>query len=469
MKNINLIVTLLLMVFIASCSPTKYDGLDPNGIPLISDVADAITVNVDQETNNVTFTLNKTGCIPVWKFSDGSYSTVNGIEKLYVKEGDYTVEVKLSNRNGISDGSITKTFHINKTLVDEAIIKKLCGGLGTTTKEWVWNSKVAGHLGCGPSGTPGLDWWSAAANDKKDWGVYDDIFTFGADNSYIYNPGVGGTVYVNVGANVPEFNPSNPNNGADFMAPVAVRNTTWELSYEGENLYIIFPKAALLGYVPNIEAYNNPKFKIWSISDNKIALSVDNGGIAWHYEFIPKAIFDGSGDPVFDEGMDLTADKYATGIVGKWTWEPSTKGHFGCGENPSNPTGWWSANPNDKKDWGLYDDVMTFGSTGSYTFNPGEAGKLYVNKGCTYHKEFYNNDDQDYLVPVTEQTATFAVINEGGNYYLTLPAHTLFTYMPSDDVYNAPKYLITRMTTTMVEFASTGAGISWKYRFKKIQ
>lgn len=469
MKNINLIVSLLLIIFVASCSPMKYDGVDPNGIPLISDVSDAVTVTVDQESNNVTFTLNKTGCNPIWIFADGSYSTINGVKKLFAKAGDYTIEVKVSNRNGISDGSITKTFHLNKTLVDEAVVKKLCGGLGTSTKEWVWNSKLAAHFGCGPSGSDGLSWWSAAANEKKDWGMYDDIFTFGANNKYTYDPGVGGTIYVNKDVTLPEFNAANPHTGADYMAPVSVLNTSWELSYEGENLYITFPKGALLGYLPNAEAYNNPKFKIWSLSDNKLVLSVDNGGIAWHYEFIPKALFDSSGGDTFDEGTDLASSKYAEGIVAKWTWEPTTKGHFGCGDSPENPTGWWSANPNDKKDWGLYDDTMTFGSNGSYVFNPGEGGQLYVNKGCTFHSEYYKNDDQDYLVPVTEQTATYTITQEAGQYYIVLPAHTMFTYMPSDEVYNTPKFRITRMTTTMVECVSVGAGISWKYRFKKMK
>lgn len=475
MKKIYLTGLVFISLLFGACTPEQYEGIDPNGIPSVSDASDAIDISVDQETNNVTFKMNKSGVNPVWIFEnkdtkEKTYSTVNGLVKTFIKQGDYTVEVKITNHNGLSDGSIIKSFHIDKTLVDEAIIKKLCGGLDTSSKVWVWNSRVDGHFGCGPSGTNGLGWWSAPANDKKDWGMYDDLFTFTANQTYNYNPGEGGTIYVNTGCTVAEFAAANTNDGKDFMAPVQPRNSTFELMYEGEDLYIVFTQGALLGYMPNIEAYNNPKFRIWSISDNKIAMSVDNGGIAWHYEFIPKSVFDAGGGttPGFDEGMDLTGSQYTIGIVGKWTWESSTKGHFGCGDGPGNPTGWWSANPDEKKDWGLYDDTMTFGSNGSYVFDPGTGGNVYVNWGCTFHTEYYLNDKQDYLVPVAAQTATYTLTLEAGEYFINLPAKTLFSYMPSDDVYNAPKYKITRMTTTMMEVVSLGSGISWKYRLKKI-
>ena len=55
----------------------------------------------------------------------------------------------------------------------------------------------SGHLGCGSSGSDGLEWWSAQPGDKADFGVYDDIMNFSIDEKYTYNPGEGGTVFVN--------------------------------------------------------------------------------------------------------------------------------------------------------------------------------------------------------------------------------------------------------------------------------
>ena len=43
------------------------------------------------------------------------YSSSYSDSAYYRKAGDYTVECKVKNRNGISDGSIIQTFHVNKT------------------------------------------------------------------------------------------------------------------------------------------------------------------------------------------------------------------------------------------------------------------------------------------------------------------------------------------------------------------
>ena len=37
---------------------------------------------------------------------------------MYKRQGSYTVECKVKNANGISDGSITKTFEIEKTIMN---------------------------------------------------------------------------------------------------------------------------------------------------------------------------------------------------------------------------------------------------------------------------------------------------------------------------------------------------------------
>lgn len=117
MKKIYIILPLLLLFVLGACSPEEYDRLDPNATPQVSGLDDAIEITVDQETNTATFTLNKPGYNPVWIFEDGKYSAENAFQKVFPKAGDYTVEMKVSNRNGMSDGSITKTFRIEKSLM----------------------------------------------------------------------------------------------------------------------------------------------------------------------------------------------------------------------------------------------------------------------------------------------------------------------------------------------------------------
>ncbi len=265
-----------------ACSPEEFAGADGN-IPVVADYESAIDIQVDQETNQVTFSLNAQGCMPFWYFPDESaakaYSTVNGLKRVYTIAGDYSVEVKLMNRNGVSDGTITKTFHINNTIFDFS--KYITMLTGDSSKEWRINSAVQGHLGCGEPGTDGLNWWSAAPNDKADWGVYDDVLTFTADKQYTYHPGDGGTVYVNTGCTI--YSEFNTNDGADFMAQVEEQKTTFDFVVEGTDLFIVFPSKTLFPYIANDDIYNTPRYKIQSITPKALELVSDNGGIAWHY------------------------------------------------------------------------------------------------------------------------------------------------------------------------------------------
>ncbi len=471
---INVLWAMLLLILGVSCSEEDFGSADKNKVLSVSDMADAFSISVNQETNTVSFEFSAKECYPIWILDVGSGTqtvTKSRFTQVISEAGTYMVEMKVGNKYGISEGSITKNITLNQTLVDEAKVLALCGSL-TGSKVWVWNSRVDGHFGCGPSGSSdGLGWWTCGAEEKKDWGIYDDSFTFNADGSYIYNPGEGGTIYVNKGCSkFPEYDPANDNDGgADYMAAVDVQNSTWKLSKEGDDWYMTFPAGTFMGYVPGNTAYDTPKFRIVSISETKLAMVADDGNITWRYEFIPKDIFDSGEVPdVFDEGMDLDASKYATGIVGTWTWEASTKGHFGCGEGPDNPTGWWSASPNEKSDFFIYDDVLTFTADGEYTFDPGADGKIYVNKDVMAFPEYVEGGADDYNTVVEKQTATYSLVVEDGASYLVFPANTIVSYIPSNAVYAAPKFKITRMTTTMVEFVSLDPGISWKYRFKKI-
>jgi hypothetical protein len=150
---------------------------------------------------------------------------------------------------------------------------------------------------------------------------------------------------------------------------------------------------------------------------------------------------------VFDEGEALTPAEYAKGLIGTWTWESTTPGHFGCGESTSNATGWWSAAANDKAGWGLYDDMLTFNADGSYVFDPGEGGTVYMNHGVTV-ADLVTGDD--------------------GNYYISFPAQTIVSYISSDDFFATPRVMITKMTTNVLEFNSVQNGISWHYRLMRV-
>ena len=171
-KNMRQAITVmsycLLATGFAACSPDSFDGADPNGRPTVDGVDFQITV--DQETNQMVATYKaQPGLYPIWILDGTSYSTLPEVGYKNDEAGTHTIEMKLGNRNGFSHGSIKKTYTFNETKIDySSDFRRIAD------KEWRIANKEAGHMGCGPAGTAGTEWWSAAADDKKAFGVYDD-------------------------------------------------------------------------------------------------------------------------------------------------------------------------------------------------------------------------------------------------------------------------------------------------------
>ena len=145
--------------FISSCSPDEFDGADPNGIPTIGS-AD-FQISVDQETNQMVATYTpQAGTYPIWIIDGTSYSTLSEVGYTNTEAGTHTIELKLGNRNGISQAGVSKTFTFNETKIDwSADFRRITG------KEWRIDNKEVAHMGCGPAGTDATEWWSAAVND----------------------------------------------------------------------------------------------------------------------------------------------------------------------------------------------------------------------------------------------------------------------------------------------------------------
>lgn len=270
---------------LVACTPDEFEGADPNNLPSIQAVKDNISVSVDQSTNIVTFTLNEKGVMPRWIFETEkatTYSTQNGLKKYYALAGDYTVKVQVGNRNGWSDGYVEKTFHVENTDFDfDKYENYLAGAAGNA--EWRIEYAQKGHMGCGPSGTDGLEWWNADPSAKANEGVYDDRITFSGDGKYTYNPGEGGTMYVNYGASIfPEFN-TQKEKEIDFMAKVENQESSYSLSVEGTDLILTLAPNTYFPYIPNDDFWANPRFVVLNMNSKTMELVTDNGGIAWHF------------------------------------------------------------------------------------------------------------------------------------------------------------------------------------------
>ena len=439
---------------------------DKNKLPEASSLD--VVIDVDQATNYVTFSVKNTGLVPMWIFGedkiDGKANkkyayTGNGVSLRIREAGVHQVEVKAYNANGISVGSKIVEYSLDNTYRDPfdptPYMKAVAG-------EWMWNSEVAGHFGCGEPGTDGTNWWSCGPAEKADWSLYDDRMIFTAEGAYTYNPG-DGLVYVNKDSGYK--NEYNTNDGNDYVAPIEEYTTTYSIENSWndagiEEIYLVLPEGSNLSYIPNPEALTNPRWRFLETKTSAIkktmSLVIDNGGIAWKYEFIPAVHVAGP--------EELLAGTDAAGKA--WVMDSAVAGHIGCGPNADEAGGWWSAGPEEKAAFGMYDDVVTFFPDGKYVYDTGADGKMYINKEVTAVGPGGASEDIDVEYAGIESTYTF----DGET--ITLPEGTPMVYVSSDAIWNNPVFKVAEITETtlkVVTFANTVGnpdGIAWQMIFK---
>lgn len=457
----------------AACSP-DYITPDQAKLPQAADFD--VQVEVNQETNYVTFNMNNNGIVPVWivgatdpidnangsKVTGKNYAyTGNGLLLRFRDEGKHTVEVKAYNAHGISVGSQMVEFTLNNTYRDPfdpaPYIKALSDG---STKTWEWNHTVAGHFGCGPFGGTGTEWWSAGAEEKKDWSLYDDKITFGADGSYIYDPG-DGQLYVNANSGIK----SDYATGEDYLVPWEKTTATYSVESNWndagvEEIYITLPKGTPMSYVADQTELDDPRYLVLESkpADMKKCLKLvanlktsgNPDGIAWHYEFVKEG----------SAGGDVTDPLY--GKTSKtWVLDSEANGHLGCGPDQANAAGWWAAGPNEKAGFGLYDDEITFYADGKYVFNPGADGKIYINKDVTAIGPG-TTQSEDYDIDWTVQESTYTLNGD----VLTFPEGVVIGYVANNESVTNPTYVITENTEDKLVIVANFSGISWQYIYK---
>ncbi len=285
------------MLAMGACSTEPNFQPSMAGIPQASDYQIGISVD---EFNNVELNiLDKNGATakgvyPIWYVNESTRpSTSLTYRDLITIAGDYPVEMKVGNGNGVSDGSVTGTIHVEKTIFDfTPYMNALTNG---SVKEWAVDGTVAGNMGCGPDTNNPTGWWNGNPGDKEAEGVYANILTFantGAETTgtYIYDPGTSGTFYVNKDVHsLPGYEVNNPDDGNDFRVGAHQVESTFTLSAEGAYLYLVLPANTPFPYIPSEAGFANPKYHIANFSKNSITLVQDLDGISWQYIIAPKA------------------------------------------------------------------------------------------------------------------------------------------------------------------------------------
>ena len=460
----------VLAVSAAACTP-EYPVVSSAGLPQASDLD--VTISVDQETNYVTFVMNNKEMVPVWIFGeqkiDGKASkryayTENGVSLRFRDAGEYTVEVKAYNVNGLSQGSLVKTFTLNNTYRDpfdpSPYVKAVSGG---ESQDWVWNSGEGGHFGCGPVGDP-LGWWSCDANGKSGF-LYDDVMTFDSEGNYTFRPG-DGQAYANTGSEyMPEYN-----TGEDYLFPAEEKTTkyTFENSWNDagiEEIYLVLDPGSILSYVPHKSAVEEPRFQVLETKTTEMKKKLrlmstvytpnNADGISWYYEFVPKGA--GAADPLY-------------GIESKvWVLDNETAGYMGCGPDFGNSGSWWSAGPHEKDSFGVVDDELTFFANGKYVFDPGEGGMVYCNWESGWRPDGYYSGDgsTDYDAPAERMESTYVLGTDAIGDYIELPAGVLYGYIPKPQVLSeANRLYIKELTPNKLFVVANFDGISWQFIYR---
>ena len=465
MKIFKYMALALAAVLAMACVKEQFEELDPNQVPSASDLV--VKIDVDDETNYVTFSVENQGVVPMWLFGeekiDGKANskyayTGNGISLRIRNAGEHQVEVKAYNAHGVSVGSKVETFTLKNTYrdpFDPSPYHKVIKG------EWQWNNEVAGHFGCGPSIDSPFEWWKAGANEKADWSLYNDRMTFTEDGKYSFNPGEDGKVYVNVGFTALGESPD----GNDFMVDIPAYETTYTFENNWndagiEEIWLVLPAQKNLSYIPNQTVYDDPRFLVMDSKPSSMrkelklaAQNAPNGDafISWYYNFIPAA--------KVATPEELLAGTDGNGKV--WVMDSSAKGHLGCGPSVESPVEWWSANADDKADFGMYDDEITFFPDGKYVYSSGADGLMYINWGVTVIGPNPGAEpDIDIEWPLTESTYEF------DGEVITLAAETPMVYVPSDAMWANPVFTVTELTETTLKVVAMNEGCYWQMIFR---
>ena len=173
--------------------------------------------------------------------------------------------------------------------------------------------------------------------------------------------------------------------------------------------------------------------------------------------------------------IDYTAD-FRRICDKEWRFANKEVAHLACGPVGGDGTGWWSAQPDDKKDFGMYDDRITFSADnrkgGTFNYSAGEDGLTYVNTGTTK----WGHEDADWDATIGNQTSSwsFEVMpwtdadgKVSSQTYIQLAPNTAFPYISSDGQYENPLFRIEQLTAKklVLIYEAPDGSIAWRFIF----
>ncbi len=266
---------------------------------------------------------------------------------------------------------------------------------------------------------------------------------------------------------------------SELVPSITVDQTTNYVTFSVENAGGLVPM-----WIFGEELIDGKASKTYAYTGNGVTLRIREAG----EHFVELKAYNANGISVGSQICKFSLENtyrdpfdpspYMKAITGEWQWNNEVAGHIGCGSSIATPFEWWAAAPNDKADWSLYNDRMTFTADGKYTFDPGEDGKVYVNAGFTALGT--SPDGNDFMVDIPGYETTYSIENnwnEAGieEIWLVLPAQKNLSYIPNQEIYDNPRFIFMETKTAAlkkeIKLASAnavspdGGFISWYYNF----
>lgn len=189
MKNLKYILGLFLtLVFFTSCEEESYEFgeiIAPSNLQITANIVGQDVNPTGDGSGVVHLNVTADNAITYKFIYNGSEKTsaTGNITYSFGTTGTetYTVTVVAYGTAGASSSTI---IELEVLVVYEPPADLLTMLTANSSRTWRIKAEAPGHFGVGP--TDGFEpiWWSAASNDKADWGAYDDRFTFNVDGAF---------------------------------------------------------------------------------------------------------------------------------------------------------------------------------------------------------------------------------------------------------------------------------------------
>ncbi|ASB50626.1 PKD domain-containing protein [Alkalitalea saponilacus] len=221
----------------------------------------------------------------------GTRRTGDNVSIRFPMPGEHEISLTVSTRGGSASKTTTLTTEdTDWDFLASPEMVLLSGGIEAESgKSWVLDSLTWGHLGVGPAGSNGLDWWGAGPLDKADVLVlYEDVMNFNIVGLEFNLHNNGASYVKDYRASDPAF--SNPEErDTDYKVDFTPSPAEWTLEQEGGEWYLVFvPSEGPIFPIFDVGAVDN-RYRVITLEENKLELvALGSDGNAWHYKFIPQ-------------------------------------------------------------------------------------------------------------------------------------------------------------------------------------